>query len=363
MQTRTLASIRTSITRLGVLIEPNGDPSEAEGVLNPASARARDGKLLLYPRLVAEGNVSRIGLVEVGGSLDAPVCTRLGFVFEPKEPYELRSLPGGYGCEDPRVTFLPVLDAYLMAYTAFGPDGPRIAVAISHDGYAWERLGLVEFAPGLPHGEDKDGVFFPEPVYSPEGVLSIALYHRPMLRVFTSDIVAAVPLILAKDPRDRECARIGYIPLEPVLQDRRNVLKVLESVIVLEPCETWGQIKNGAGTPPVRINEGWLSLYHGVDAVWSAAHAPDGRSSLEYRVGLIVHDAERPHIVRYTSPMPIFAPETIEELRGTVNNVVFPTAITERPDIGERTYDVYYGMADSRIGRMRLAVGSSTNGG
>jgi beta-1,2-mannobiose phosphorylase / 1,2-beta-oligomannan phosphorylase len=93
--------------------------------------------------------------------------------------------------------------------------------------------------------------------------------------------------------------------------------------------------------------------------VWSAAHAPDGRSSLEYRVGVIVHDVERPHIVRYRSPMPIFAPETVEEMRGTVNNVVFPTAITERADIAPRTYDVYYGMADARIGRARLAVGAS----
>jgi predicted GH43/DUF377 family glycosyl hydrolase len=360
MISQELASLETKVTRLGVLLEPNEDASEAEGVLNPASARSRDGKLLLYPRAVGKGNISRIGLVEVNGSPDAPKCTRLGFVFEPKEPYEFRFQPGGHGCEDPRVTFISVLDAYVMAYTAFGVDGPRIVIALSKDAYEWERLGLVEFAPGLPCGEDKDGVFFPEPVYSPDGVLSIGLYHRPMLRVSASDIIAAVPLILAKAPRDRECARIGYIPLEPVLRDRRNLLRVAESVIVIEPAETWGQIKNGAGTPPVRIDEGWLSLFHGVDAVWSMDHTPDGRSSLEYRVGVIVHDAERPHIVRYRSPMPIFAPETIEEMRGIVNNVVFPTAITERADIGPRTYDVFYGMADARIGRARLAIGASS---
>jgi len=56
------------------------------------------------------------------------------------------------GCEDPRVTFVPVLDRYLMAYTAFGTDGPRIAVAHSQDGYRWERLGLASFAPDLPQG-------------------------------------------------------------------------------------------------------------------------------------------------------------------------------------------------------------------
>ena len=49
-----------------------------------------------------------------------------------------------------------------MAYTAFGPDGPRVAFAISDDAYRWERLGLVRFA-GTANvvGDDKDAAFFP----------------------------------------------------------------------------------------------------------------------------------------------------------------------------------------------------------
>ncbi len=307
MDSQALASIETSITRLGVALEPSGDPAEAEGVLNPASARTRDGKLLLYPRMVAQGNVSRVGLVEVGGSPSAPMFARHGFVLEPKEPYELRSQSGGYGCEDPRVTFIAAIDAYVMAYTAYGPEGPRIAVAISHDAYAWERLGLLAFAPGLPAGDDKDGVFFPEPVLSPNGVLSIALYHRPMLHLSTVHGYMAVPVVLDLPPRDRECTRIGYIPLEPVLRDRRNLLNVTESVLVLEPDAHWGRVKTGGGTPPVRIAEGWFSLFHAVDPIWSE----DGRCGMRYRVGAVVHDIERPHLVRYRSPEPIFAPETM----------------------------------------------------
>jgi len=38
---------------------------EVEGVLNPASGRTPDGRLWLLPRLVAAGNVSRVGLAEV----------------------------------------------------------------------------------------------------------------------------------------------------------------------------------------------------------------------------------------------------------------------------------------------------------
>ena len=46
----------------------SGDPSvpyEVEGVLNPATAWGTDGELYLYPRLVAEGNVSRVGKARV----------------------------------------------------------------------------------------------------------------------------------------------------------------------------------------------------------------------------------------------------------------------------------------------------------
>ena len=38
-----------------------GDEHEAEGVLNPALGRTPDGRLHLLPRLVAAGNVSRVG--------------------------------------------------------------------------------------------------------------------------------------------------------------------------------------------------------------------------------------------------------------------------------------------------------------
>ena len=54
------------LRRLGVLMEPEPDnPMEAEGVLNPAAVRGPDGELYLFPRLVAHGNYSRIGIARV----------------------------------------------------------------------------------------------------------------------------------------------------------------------------------------------------------------------------------------------------------------------------------------------------------
>ena len=54
------------LQRLGMIMEPEpGNPLEAEGVLNPAAIRGPDGQLYLFPRLVAKGNFSRIGIARV----------------------------------------------------------------------------------------------------------------------------------------------------------------------------------------------------------------------------------------------------------------------------------------------------------
>ncbi len=50
-------------------------------------------------------------------------------------------------------------------------------------------------------------------------------------------------------------------------------------------------------------------------------------------------------------------PELAEERSGTVADVVFPTGIDRRDDLGPpERFDVYYGMADDRIGVARLEV-------
>ena len=73
-----------ALHRVGTVMSPLPDePLEAEGVLNPGSARGRDGELYLLPRLVAAGNVSRVGLARVivtdgtpQASIDAAWCWR-----------------------------------------------------------------------------------------------------------------------------------------------------------------------------------------------------------------------------------------------------------------------------------------------
>lgn len=358
-QSRTLETVEqldVRVARLGLVLEPDGSPAEAGGVLNPAATRAPGRELLLYPRCVAEGNISRIGTVRTRPTKSGFDVKRLDFALQPEARYELRPRPG-YGCEDPRVTYVPVLESYVMAYTAFGPNGPRIALALSNDAYHWQRLGLVRFA-GTANvvGDDKDAAFFPEPVLSPRGRRCLAFYHRPMLHLSSLDGRAAIPMIERMPFQDRESIRIAYVPLGPALKDRSNLCKVSESVQVLSPSAQWGSIKIGAGTPPVRIAlngiEGWMALFHGVDVSSDRAHKP----SLRYSAGVVIHDLERPDYVLYRSPHPIMTPESGRERNGVVGNVVFPTGLDPRPDLGERVYDFYYGMGDYSIGAGRLSI-------
>jgi predicted GH43/DUF377 family glycosyl hydrolase len=340
-----------SFERFGIVAVPTGDATDRGGIINPASARARDGSLILFPRTVEAGNVSRIARCRASWSGGEPRFVHEGFALEPQAPYELRAAPGGFGCEDPRVTFVPALDRYLMAYCAYGPSGARVAVATSLDAYAWTRLGLVDF-----HGNDgfgdKDAAFFPEIVTSPIGIPSFALFHRPTLHASVADGRAIVQAILEMQPGDRESICISYVAADAVRADLAALLDIGETAVVMRPDGAWGSIKVGTGTPPVRTAAGWMFMYHGIDPLPGNEDAV--RPAMQYRAGVALLDLAQPHVLTYRSPRPVLWPELPEEREGIVDDVVFPTAIDPRTEIAPDAFDIYYGMGDRVIGRGRL---------
>jgi beta-1,2-mannobiose phosphorylase / 1,2-beta-oligomannan phosphorylase len=303
--------VNYELERLGTVMEPDpGDPREAWGVLNPAAARGDDGELYLFPRLVAEGNFSRIGLARVVFEGGVPVgVERLGVALEPEEPWESK------GVEDPRITFVEELRLYLMTYTAYGPQGPRIAVASSPDLERWERHGLVSLGGELDAFDNKDAAFFPERVAG-----AFALLHRPA-------------------NEERPGIWVSFGDLTSFSPHRR----------VASPEQPWEELKIGAGPPPIRTGEGWLLVYHGVSG--RIAERADLQQNVRYCAGAMLLDHREVWRVLDRTSEPLLEPETGEERRGIVPNVVFPTAVDERPD---GNWDVYYGMADSRIGVARL---------
>lgn len=336
--------------RLGLVMAPDpNDPHEAWGVLNPASARGHDGELYIFPRVVAEGNFSRIGIARVRFGEDGnPVAvTRMGYALEPEMDYE-RSERGLGGVEDPRITWVEPLKTWVMAYTAVARWGPRIALAISDDLFHWTRLGMLRYDPTCNVNFDqygnKDGMFFPDVVLDPQGKPSLAILHRPTYLVSHPD--GTVSLEIPCDVKEeRESIWIGYVSLERAQQDISNLVHVYDNQLLAGPEFPWECLKIGGGTPPIRIPEGWLTFYHGVSGTYSLN--PNVPKHVCYAAGAMVLDAERPTTILYRSPIPVLEPEETDEQEGIVPNVVFPTAIDCRED---QRLDVYYGMADSRIG-------------
>jgi len=345
------------LQRLGQIMEPEpGNPHEVEGVLNPGAARGPDGELYLFPRLVARGNYSRIGIARVKFNQAGDPCgvKRLGIALEPEADYE-RLPNGGGGCEDPRITFVEPLQRYVMTYAALSSIGPRIAFAISEDLFHWKRLGLATFAPydgiDFVHVDNKDASLFPVAISNHAGKMQMAMLHRPLFPGTRPEETACQAASREVD-LDHESIWISYCPMPLAGSEPRRPGLFNSHHRLATPVSPWERLKIGAGTPPVLTRHGWLIVYHGV----SETAKPGGdKPQLCYSAGLMVLEKEHPRVIRYRSEEPVLTPVLPQERSGTIANVVFPTGIDRRDDIGAPDrFDVYYGMADDRIGVARL---------
>ena len=345
------------VQRLGLIMEPEaGNTHEVEGVLNPAAVRGRDGQLYLFPRLVAQGYYSRIGIARVlFDAFGDPVgVERLGIALEPEADCELRA--DGGGCEDPRITFVEPLNKYVMTYTAFSRQGPRIAIAISDDLFRWRRLGLATFDPYLDIAFDgvdnKDASVFPVAIPDTSGFSAMTLIHRPLFPGTRPEETACQSPLLGMN-LERASIWISYCRIGEA-EHFSHLCHFASHHRVASPVEAWEQLKIGGGTPPILTRHGWLMVYHGVNKLTEPS-ADEGK--LSYSAGVMVLSETRPHIIRYRATDAVLAPASAGERRGAVDNVVFPTGVDRRDDLGTPDrIDIYYGMADSRIGVARLTV-------
>ncbi|MEA2465393.1 MAG: beta,4-mannooligosaccharide/beta,4-mannosyl-N-acetylglucosamine phosphorylase [Acidobacteriota bacterium] len=210
-----------------------------------------------------------------------------------------------WGVEDPRITFVPELGKYAIAYTAFGKGGPGVSLALTEDFVTFERYGLVM------QPDDKDAALLPRRIGG-----MYALIHRPI-----ADSGAHVWISYSPDLRNWG----GH---QMMLQARRG--------------GWWDANKVGLSPPLIETEQGWLMIYHGV------RHNAAG--SL-YRLGVALFDLEHPDRLLLRGDEWIFGPEEPYETTGDVNNVTFPCGFTVRGD----ALNLYYGAADTCIA---MATGS-----
>ncbi len=213
-----------------------------------------------------------------------------------------------WGIEDPRITFLEEIGEYAIAYTAYSEDGPLVSLATTKDFRTFQRHGPV-----MPP-EDKDAALFPVRFGG-----RWAMVHRPIVFPLTAG-------------RHTPGAAHIWLSFSPDLRhwgDHRMLIPARRGA-------WWDANKIGLSPPPLRTEQGWLILYHGVRTTASGSI---------YRLGLALLDLENPSTVIARSDEWIFAPEEEYELSGDVDKVVFPCGWVDEGD----EVKLYYGGADMCI--------------
>ena len=278
-------------------------PYPINSVFNAGAVRLPDGDVLLLCRVEDRRGLSHLCAARSANGVDGwRIDEEPTLMANPREyPEEI------WGIEDPRITYVPELEKYAVAYTSFARGGPGVSLALTTDFRSFERLGVIM------QPEDKDAALLPRKV----GGLW-ALIHRPMTSLGTHMWISYSP-----DLRHWGGHKV-------MLEARRG--------------GWWDANKIGLCSPPIETDKGWLVLYHGVRRTASGSI---------YRLGLALFDLEKPNLCLQRGDSWMFGPEAPYERGGDVKDVVFPCGQIIEPD-GD-TIRLYYGAGDSCIA---LATGS-----
>lgn len=134
------------------IITPEHLPFNVNGVLNPGAATL-DGEVILWLRIEDRQGISGMHVARSSNGVDGWRIERQPLLEPglPEYPYEQ------WGCEDPRVTQIGP-QTWIIAYTAYSPFGPGVALAKTEDFVSATRFGLV-MSPN-----NKDATLFPEKI-------------------------------------------------------------------------------------------------------------------------------------------------------------------------------------------------------
>lgn len=202
---------------------------------------------------------------------------------------------------DPRIIKLE--DAYYVVFCA-DIEGPSIYIAKTTDFKYFEKIttGFLPF--------NRNGVLFPEKING-----QYVMLNRP------------------SDAGDSPYGHI-YISYSNDMVYWGNHKLLMKNF--LNDCY-WERIKIGAGPAPIKTDEGWLLIYHGVQKTCN---------SLTYSFGVALLDLEDPSKVLYRGNRYLLTPEKGYERIGFADNVCFPCAALADT---EGRIAIYYGAADTNM--------------
>jgi predicted GH43/DUF377 family glycosyl hydrolase len=275
-------------------------PYPINSVFNAGVTRLANGDTLLLCRVEDRRGLSHLCAARSTNGIDGwRIDEKPTLEAKPDEfPEEI------WGIEDPRITCIPELGQYAVAYTSFARGGPGVSLALTKDFKTFERYGVIM------QPEDKDAALLPRRIGG-----NWAMIHRPV-----TTLGAHMWISYSPDLRHWGSHKV-------MLEARRG--------------GWWDANKIGLCSPPIETTKGWLVIYHGVRQTASGSI---------YRLGVALFDLERPEVCLRRGDSWIFGPEAPYERGG---DVVFPCGQTIDHD-GD-TIHLYYGAGDSC---MALATGS-----
>jgi len=263
-------------------------PWKADSIFN-AGAIKHDGRYLLLARVQNDSCISELAVAESSDGFNFTVRNKPDIT--PNQEIDKK------GVEDPRIVRID--GEFLITHTSYSQYGPCVGLTTTKDFVNFERRGPII------HTGTKNAVLHPEKVNG-----EFLLYHRPM-----SD-----ENIWISFSKDLEYWKTSPEPFLPVVGKHR---------------ELWYENRIGSGAVPIRTDEGWLHIIHGV------------QGANVYRLGVALFDLENPLQLRGISKTFILHPREDYETVGLVDNVVFTCGAIPEDD---GTVKIYYGGADKCIG-------------
>jgi predicted GH43/DUF377 family glycosyl hydrolase len=278
-------------------------PYPINSVFNAGAVQLPSGDTLLLCRVEDRRGLSHLCAARSANGIDGwRIDAEPTLAANPREyPEEI------WGIEDPRITYVPELQQYAVAYTSFARGGPGVSLALTSDFKTFDRYGVI-----MPP-EDKDAALLPRRIGG-----FWALIHRPV-----TPTGAHMWISYSSDLRHWGSHKV-------ILEARRG--------------GWWDANKIGLCSPPIETPRGWLTLYHGVRRTAAGSI---------YRLGLALFDLDRPDVCLQRGDSWMFGPEAPYERNGDVHDVVFPCG--QIIDADGDTIRLYYGAADSCVA---MATGS-----